>query len=441
MTERLRHVFAQRIAEFESTELPRPTARDARLLELPGKADVVVGMRRVGKSWLLLHRIHQLLAAGVPRDRILYCEFEDERLAGLQAQNLGLLEEEFFARYPDSREQECWFFFDEVQEVPGWEKFVRRLLATQRRHLAVTGSSARLLSREIATSLRGRAISTELLPFSFGEVLTNRGIAIPERWPTAGAQRSKLQHAFESFLDIGGFPEVQRYSPEARRRTLQSYLEIAVLRDVAERHGITNLAALRFVIRRLLRSVGSRVSVNALHQDLKSQNIAVGKDQVYAYLSHLEDSFLVFPLSLHATSERRRQMNPRKIYAIDHGLVRACVPTGPADTGHYLENIVYLELRRRGEVSGYHLTAGGREVDFVAADHEGRRHLVQACADLGSATTREREMRAIVEAAHETGIDAATVVSLAEEDTERIEGITVRIVPAWRWLLERPRVA
>lgn len=437
MEERFAKILAKRVAEFDAAVLPRPTPRRVRLLELPGKADVVVGMRRVGKSWLLLQRIGELLAAGVPKSRILYCEFEDERLAGLQAAHLSLLEDAFFARHPDSRDQECWFFFDEIQEVPGWEKFVRRLLGPGKVHVALTGSSARLLSREIATSLRGRAMTTELLPFSFLEVLAHGGVTLPTQWPETPDQRSRLQHAFDRYLRVGGFPEVQQLEADPWRRLLQGYLEIALLRDVAERHRISNLPALRFVIRRLLRSVASKTSPHALHQDLKSQNIAAGKDQLYAFLTHLEDAFLVFLLPLHTASERRRQMNPRKCYAIDHGLVRACVPGVTEDTGHHLENLVYLELRRRGEVLGYHVTASGGEVDFVAADPMGRQQLVQACAELGEPATRERELRAIVEAVAETGIQQATIVSLAEDAVVRRDGVEVRIVPAWQWLVQR----
>lgn len=437
MEERYRLAVRERVAEFESATLPAPTPRAVRLLQLQGKADVVVGMRRVGKSWLLLHRIQELLALGVPRSRICYFEFEDERLAGMTADSLRFVDEEFFARNPESRAGECWFFFDEIQEVPGWEKYVRRLLGEPKFHIAVTGSSARLLGKEIASSLRGRALTTELLPFSFAESVEHIGLVRPSKWPVAGPARARLQRAFEHHLSVGGFPEVQGLEASAWRRVLQSYLEVALLRDVAERHGISNVQALRFVVRRLLRSVGSRITANGLLKDLQSQKVGIGKDQVYALLAHLEDAFLVFLLPLYTNSERRRQMNPRKVYAIDHGLVRACTPSVSGDIGHRLENMVYLELRRRGEVLGHQINDDGSEVDFVFESSEGDRSLVQACADLGRNETRERELSALATAAAETRIDSATVVSLAEEGTEVRDGVSIRIVPAWRWLLQK----
>lgn len=425
----------ERLAEFEAASLPTPTPRAVQLLQLQGKADVVVGMRRVGKSWLLLHRIQELLARGVPRSRICYFEFEDERLAGMAAEHLRFVDDEFFTRHPESRTGDCWFFFDEIQEVAGWEKYVRRLLGEPRFHIAVTGSSARLLGREIASSLRGRALTTELLPFSFAEAIDHAGVDRPKKWPVAGASRARLQREFEDYLSRGGFPEVQGLDGEAWRRVLQSYLEIALLRDVAERHAITNVQALRFVVRRLLRSVGSRITANGLLKDLQSQQIAIGKDQIYSQLANLEDAFLVFLMPLYTSSERRRQMNPRKVYAIDHGLVRACTPGTSSDTGHRLENLVYLELRRRGSVLGRQINEDGTEVDFVVESADGQRSLVQACADLALESTRERELTALAKAARETKIDAATVVSLAEEATEVRDGVSIRIVPAWQWLL------
>lgn len=437
MEERYRLAVRERLAEFESATLPNPTPRAVRLLQLQGKADVVVGMRRVGKSWLLLHRIQELIARGVPRSRICYFEFEDERLAGMATEHLRFVDDEFFARNPESRTGECWFFFDEIQEVSGWEKYVRRLLGEPRFHIAVTGSSARLLGKEIASSLRGRALTTELFPFSFAEAVEHAGIDRPSKWPVAGAARARLQRAFEGYLSQGGFPEVQGLDEEAWRRVLQSYLEIALLRDVAERHAITNVQALRFVVRRLLRSVGSRITANGLLKDLQSQQIAIGKDQIYSQLANLEDAYLVFLLPLYTSSERRRQMNPRKVYAIDQGLVRACTPGTSSDTGHRLENLVYLELRRRGQVLGHQINEDGTEVDFVAESADGKRFLVQACADLAMEGTRERELAALATAARETKIDTATIVSLAEEATEVRDGVSIRIIPAWRWLLQQ----
>jgi predicted AAA+ superfamily ATPase len=272
-----------------------------------------------------------------------------------------------------------------------------------------------------------------VLPFSFREALRHRDIEAPTRWPVPQGTRAKLRHEFDRYLTVGGFPEVQD-DDEHRQRILQGYLDATILRDIVERHALTNAPLLRAIVRRLLRSAGSKTSVNALAQDLKSLGMVFGRASVYELLEHIQDAYLVFLLPLHAQSERRRQVNPRKVYAIDHGLVRACVGRRSEDFGHHLENLVYLELRRRGEVAGYHLTASGREVDFVTGPL-GEPHLIQACANLGDASTRERELGALAEAMDELDCERGTVVTLDEASTVEHEGREMEIVPAWQWLL------
>jgi predicted AAA+ superfamily ATPase len=424
------------IADFQERDLPRVTRRKLSLPALPGKVDVVIGMRRSGKTWFLYQQIADRLAEGIDRSRLLYLNFEDERLLPLAASDLSRIPEAFYRRFPDSRGVPCWFFFDEIQNVPGWETFIRRLLDSEKLSLVLTGSSARLLSREIATSLRGRSLSTEILPFSFAEALHHAGLEPPEVWPPGAQTRSALEHRFERYLETGGFPEVQEIPSELRVRVLQEYVDVVIFRDIVERHGVDNLPALRYLERSLLASPAGKFSVSKLFNDLKSQGIKVGKDTLYEYLSHLEDSFLLFTVSLASPSLRARQVNPRKCYPIDPALAAAVSFRASEDLGHLLETAVYLELRQRGRSLSYVMTRSGYEVDFLAEDSQGSRELIQVCADLESSSTRQRELRALEEAMKETACESATVVTLREEGSAEIGGRTVRIVPAWRWLLE-----
>lgn len=437
MEDNVRSALAQHLADAEARELPALTARDARLAGLRGKVDAVIGMRRVGKSSLLLAKMHELIAAGVPRARLLHVDFEDERLVGMRAEHLQLIEEVFYQRHPESHAHPCWYFFDEIHNVPGWERYVRRLLADPRLQIALTGSSARLLSSEIATSMRGRSLDTELWPFSFAEAIRHRGVDEPTRWPAAPHDESRLRSEFDRYLQVGGFPELQGVSQHLRRPILLNYLDVAILRDVIERHAVRNAPLLRAVVRRLVRSMACRVSVHALAKDLKSQGHEFGKNQIYELIGHVEDAFLVRMLEVEAHSEKRRQVNPRKVYVVDHALARAVSGQPERDVGQSLENIVYLELRRRGEVLGYHMSASGREVDFVAADRNGRRSLVQVCATIDDDATRQRELDAFADAIAETGIDRCELITLAHAGTETANGHPVRVVPAWRWLLTR----
>jgi uncharacterized protein len=429
-------LFDALIADFQERELPRVTPRALSLPRLPGKADVIVGMRRSGKTYFLYQQIQELLASGVDRGRLLYLNFEDERLLPLAAADLSRIPEAFYRRFPSSREQLCWFFFDEIQNVPGWETFIRRLLDNEKVALVLTGSSARLLSREIASSLRGRSLSTEILPFSFAEALRHEGVEPPESWPPGAKARSLLEHRFERYLESGGFPEVQAISEDLRARVLQEYIDVVIFRDVVERHGVDNLPALRYLERKLLASPAGRFSVSKLFNDLKSQGMRVGKDTLYEYLAHLEDSFLLFTTAIASPSARVRQVNPRKCYPVDPGLAAAVSFRASADVGHLLESAVYLELRRRGRALAYVATRSGYEVDFLAEDRMGSRELVQVCADLENPATRQRELRALEEGMQETSCERATLVTLREEGSAEMAGRQVRIVPAWRWLLE-----
>lgn len=426
------------IADFQERDLPVLTPRNLSLPGLPGKVDVVIGMRRSGKTWFLYQQIADRLAQGIDRSRLLYLNFEDERLLPLAASDLSKIPEAFYRRFPASREVPCWFYFDEIQNVPGWETFIRRLLDTEKLSLVLTGSSAKLLSREIATSLRGRSLSTEILPFSFEEALRHAGLEPPETWPPGARTRSTLEHRFERYLATGGFPEAQEIPSELRVRVLQEYVDVVIFRDVVERHGIDNLPALRYLERSLLASPAGRFSVSKLFNDLKSQGVKVGKDTLYEYLGHLEDSFLLFTVSLASPSLRARQVNPRKCYPIDPALAAAVSFRASENLGHLLETVVFLELRRRGRSPSYVMTRSGYEVDFLVEDSRGSSELVQVCADLESPATRQRELRALEEGIKETGAENATIVTLRDEGSAEVEGLQIRIVPAWRWLLERP---
>lgn len=431
-------LFDRLVADSLERALPVPTRRDVALPGLPGKVDVVVGMRRTGKTWFLFQRLAELLAAGDPREAFLYLNFEDERFMPLTAADLGRVPDAFYRREPALKERRCHFLFDEIQAVPGWERFVRRLLDTENVHLTLTGSSARLLGREIATSLRGRALTTEVFPFSFREALRHEGIEAPTAAPGAKT-RALLQNRLERYLRVGGFPEVQGVEPELAARVLQSYLDVVILRDVVERYAVASVPALRALIRHAMNAPATLFSVNRFYNDLRSQGVPCSKNTLHELLAHLEDAFLLFPVPIYTRSERTRQDNPRKLYAIDTGLVEACRRQVGPDRGHALENAVFVHLRRMGSEVAYYRTSTGREVDFVVTPRTGAPKLVQVSADVSDASTRERELTALREAMSETGIGEASLVTGGEAGLDEIREPGVRAVPAWQWLLEDGR--
>lgn len=435
----MRDIVRQKIVDSLATPLPAFTRRDVRLPAVPGKAIAVVGMRRAGKTTYLWQVVADRLAGGTPRAGLLYFNFEDERLAGMTMHDLQLVVEEYYRLHPEWRDKRrALLLLDEIQNVAGWEAFARRLLDTEQVDLFLSGSSAKLLSREVATAMRGRALEAVVYPFSFREMLRHRGHEPEQRADRLSkAVRSEVLHALREYLVAGGFPEAQGCTERDRFELLRSYVDVALLRDVIERHGVSNPVALRWLSRHLLSNAGGSFSISKFHGDLHSQGLPIAKDTLHAYLAHLEDAFLIRTVWLAGGSERRRMVNPRKVYPIDSGLSAVYDQAGRANVGHALETCVLLELTRRGAEVAYVRTAGGLEVDFLARYPGGREELIQVCADLSASQTRAREVEVLLEAAqahrkaalHLITLDAPVRVDLPPE---------IELHDAATWLLSGP---
>ncbi len=437
----MRNVIRQKLADSLVLELPKLTRRDASVSSIPGKAHAVIGIRRAGKSCFLKQCLRDRAEAGVPRDALVYFSFEDERLAGMQAEQLSWVLEEYFLARPQFRDQrKVVFCLDEIQGVPGWEAFIRRILDSEKMEIFVSGSSARMLSREIATAMRGRATETVIFPFSFAEYLRHHRLEAPENPAfVPKAQRSQLENAFGAYLDAGGFPEAQGLEPQDRLALLQSYVDTVIFRDVVERHHVTNVEALRRLVRQLLASPAGSFSVHKFSNDLRSQGVAVGKNALHEMLSWLEDSFLIRLVPIDAASERKRQVNPRKVYPVDPGLIPAFDRSGQPNTGHALETAVMIELERRFCRVAYVRTKAGHEVDFLSTDPEGKKTYIQVCSDLGAAEARQRELRALSEMSSLHNKARFLLLTMTTTDVpvcQKEAPAHVTVKPAWEWLLE-----
>ncbi|NOQ21173.1 MAG: AAA family ATPase [Candidatus Aegiribacteria sp.] len=434
-------MLEQLIAGFRERSLPELTPRTIRFSPVKKMASVIIGMRRSGKTCLLFQEIRRLIDSGVDPGHILYLNFEDDRLQPLESGILDRVLEAFFRINPGARSGKSYLFFDEIQIVDGWSRFARRVLDTEETNLYITGSSARMLSTEVATEFRGRGYSVEVLPFSFSEALLHRGIQIPQSTP-GPRLRSKLEAAFDEYLRIGGFPDVQFLEESQRIQVLQDYVELVLLRDIIERHEVRNMHAVRYFSLALLQSSGTLVSVNKQANYLKTLGIAVGKDTLYSLLDFFIDAFLLFTVPKFHRSLRVRESNPRKIYAVDPGLAFAVMPAVASNLGARLETAVYLELRRRlptrreGMIS-YYVTEAGHEVDFVVGDtvHGGATELIQVCADISGQEVLNRELRALSEAMVELGLTESLIITNRFRESIPVEGGIVSFVPAWNWML------
>lgn len=436
-------VLAEKIVDAQTRPIPAMTRRDVWLPQVQGKALAVIGMRRAGKTTFLWQLIAQRLHAGTPREGLLYISFEDERLAGMQASDLDLLVQTYYKLHPQWRDQRrAAFFLDEIQLIPGWELFARRLLDSENIDLYISGSSARMLSREVASSMRGRALEAVVTPFSFREMLRHRGHEPDRPWQKLPkAAHSQLAHNLDIYLSEGGFPEAQGLDIRSRHALLANYVDVLLLRDVIERHNLSQPQVLRWMVQQLLGNAAGAFSINKFHADLKSRGVSVGKDTLHQLLAFLEDAFLLTSISISSDSVRQRQVNPRKVYPVDTGLIALFDRSGKANIGHALECAVLHELQRQGAQVGYVHTPRGFEVDFHARYPDGREALIQVCADVSHSDTLNREIRALQDARQHWPHAQAQLVVLSSPPANLPWPQDIEVRLASDWLLTDPASA
>ena len=429
----MKNIISQLIDDFHERKLPELVIRNKKFSEVKGKADVVTGMRRAGKTWFCYQKIKELIASGIKKEEILYLNFDDDRLLEFNANNFQEILDVYFGKYPEHRNARCYFFFDEIQRINQWEMFIRRLLDTENLQVFITGSSSKLLSSEIATSLRGRSLPIEIFPLSFEEYLKFQGL-FSDRPKTFGANTASiLRKAVKNYLDVGGFPEVQKTDLALRIEILQGYIDSVLLKDIIERHKISNIVALKYLVRHIMNSSGGQFSVNKFFNTMKSMSIKCTKNSLYEYLDHLTDAFLFYKVPIHSRSEKSRLINPAKIYTIDTGLLNAMTFRNSYNYGQFLETMVFMHLRRGGYDAEYVNTKDGREVDFFTRHRiSGETHLIQVCWEMSDKKTFERELQGLKSAMDELSLPTGTIVTW---DDETVIENKIRVIPIWRWLL------
>jgi hypothetical protein len=418
------------LREFAERPLPKCLPRDLSLPTESGKVIGLTGVRRSGKTFLFFDTIRRLVAQGVDRRQIAYLNFEDDRLYPLRAEELDLVLRTLRELFPETIGSRMYLFLDEVQNVPGWERWVRRLHDIENIALFVTGSSSRVLTRDLASAMRGRSVTYEVFPLSFREFLAFRGIAATEY---DARQESRVRGALEEYLRWGGFPEVVTADPAMRPLILGEYASVMLCRDLVERHKIRNEPLIRALMRHCFRNTATLLNTSRLHRDFKSLGFSVSKNTLFGYMDILADAHLVFFLTKQEESLRKQAHNPRKLHVIDTGLIAAFKAGAERDVGHKLETAVFLECRRRSR--DWHYYADGSEIDLC--DAEGR-NFFNVCWNMDEPATRQREMAAMaLGAARWSG---AKGMLLYHEYTPESAAAIPGAMPAWRWLLgaERP---
>ncbi len=422
------------IVEFHRFGLPKI---EERILKLPtnlDKAITVIGLRRTGKTYLLYQTIQELLSKGMKLESMFYIDFEDERLDDLGSKDLSKIIELYKKYNPESKT--IYLFLDEIQNINGWEKFIRRILERRDTRVFLTGSSSKLLSREIATTLRGRNLSFHLLPLSFQEYLNFKNFVL--RKPLIEDDRGIIKRYLEEYMKYGGFPELTRYEDIIKIRTLHEYLNLIVYKDLVERYNIEKIDVMKTLIKIVVRNFANRVSIKKFHDILLSTGRKLSKNKIYEYFSYLEDIGFIIPIRRYSYSEIESFRSLPKIYLIDNGF-----PTiyGLKDIGHRMENLVALQLIRKKyylnptlEIK-YYLERNNGEVDFIVTEGVKIKELIQVCYDPTDPYTKNREINSLIKASEQLGCRNLKIITWDYEDEIKIDGKIIRCIPLWRWLL------
>jgi len=430
-----KELLGQLILDFHKGSFPPPglIERDLQVsVEIPLKRAIsVLGPRRAGKTYYQFSLVKKLLENKVPKERILYVNFEDPKLIDLTLADAVELIEVFYEIYPENKKQKVWFFFDEIQNVPNWEIFIRGILDKENAQVFISGSSSKLLSREISTSLRGRSLSFLLLPFSFSEILRAKNIKYDKY--LSSEQKSLLANYLRDYFSYGGYPEAVLY-PQERKRILQEIIEVTIYRDLIERHKIRNTKVIKLMFNYLVKA--KEFSVHQFYNFLKSLNIQVSKNSLYNYLEFFNDAFIFFPLKKFSYTLKNIEQSIPKIYVVDNALIELIAGD---EKGKKLENLIFLSLLQKGFQPNrdiFYFTSNGGEVDFVIKKGKKILTLLQCCFDVNDYQTKERELKSLLKASKTLSCSDLKVITYDYQAEERIAGKRIKFMPLWKWLLD-----
>ncbi|KKQ59335.1 hypothetical protein A3H81_00200 [Candidatus Daviesbacteria bacterium RIFCSPLOWO2_02_FULL_38_18] len=382
---------------------------------------VISGLRRAGKSTLLAQLAHKFY----PDNEYFYVNFEDERFLTFTVSDFAKLHEQLIELFGNKK----IFLLDEIQNIEGWERFVNRMIAAGYKFY-ITGSNASFLSKELGTKLTGRYIPIELFPFSFEEYLQFKKVVVPDMNKLTTVEKGELKNSFWEYLKKGGIPQALQYPELPIHKTL--YDDI-LNRDIGARYKLTGIKPLRELTFYLLSNISALVSYNKLKELLQLGSV----NTVSSYIDYLGASWLLFAMNRYAFSVKKQQIANKKVYCIDTGLVKSVAFSFSEDRGKFLENIVFLKLRRlNDEDLYYYKTEKDREVDFYLPK---QKTFIQVSQTLTDPATREREVQALVEAMEEIKGDSAFIVTEDEKETLSVGNKIISIIPVYEWLFENQK--
>jgi len=380
---------------------------------------------------------NRLLASGVDRSRILWINFDDERLDDMATDELDEAIQAYREMFPDTDLSSVYMFFDEIQMVDRWELFVLRLYKSYCKNIYLSGSNAKMLSSQLATALRGWPVEYEAFPLSFSEYQRFKGIKA-SCFDEQG--RAKLLTLCREYLHSSAFPEIVMMNEESLKlRKVQGYFNTMLFRDLVEHYGLSGPDMVRYFLKRMLLNITKPTSINSIFNDLKSQGRKVDKNRLYELAEMACDTFMFFKVNSWSASLIKESSRLPKYYFTDNGMRNAVILPQSDDNGKLLENAVFLHLRRHIDpMQKITYFNEGYECDFVVQRDEHIESLIQVCWSISERETRSRELRGLKTAADVTGCRNCLIITFEDEDTIEYEGLPVKVLPAWKWLSGNP---
>jgi len=416
------------IKEFHQRGVPDVKKR---VLQIPENVSMIIsliGARRSGKTYLMYNVMKSLLQSGVAIQQLVYLNFEDERL-NVETSDLDLILQSYSELYPDVELKNVYFFFDEIQNITGWEKFVRRVYDTLTKKIYITGSNSKLLSTEIATSLRGRTITYTVYPLSFREYLEFKEV---DTDITTTQNKAKVIHYLHEFLYNGGFPETISYDKELRLKILQIYFNTMIYRDIVERYKVSEPLILKYFLKKMFANVGKPLSVNKIYKDLKSMNYKISNNYLYDYQEYCNTVFLSISIPKFDFSEIKQEKSDKKVYAIDTGLLSAIEFSMSTNLGKLFENMVLLELIKENNEVFYYKDR--YECDFIVK--KDNIYLpIQVSYSVENQDTDKREIRGLIDACKKLGVNSGKIITADYCHTVENSGISIEYVPVYQYFL------
>ena len=383
---------------------------------------VFVGVRQCGKSYMMYQRIQQLLHEGHDIRQMVYINFDDERLKMMRAEELDLI----LQTYSAMNEGKPLLFFDEIQNIEGWERFARRL-ANQKYQVFITGSNAKMLGRDIATTLGGRYWTRNVYPFTFKEYLESMGIVLDRQWANSMRVRAAVERAFNEYFHFGGFPEVRHIV--AKRLWLNDIFNKIFFSDLVVRNKVRNENALRLTIRRLAECVRQPTAYNRISNLVKSAGVTCHPNTVMDFVGFLRDACMAFSLTNYVSKFSDRE-TIKKHYFVDNGLLNIFLNN---DETALLENLCAIHLHQQYDDQQLFFYNKNVEVDFYIPEE---RTAIQACYSMSDMQTADREIGALVKLHAFEPLKRAIIVTRDEENTIKADnGLTIEVIPVWKWLL------